>query len=208
LPGHQLARPTLLTETWRAQVLALNHKRDPASRDVALQQWAQINAPIEPRLTWYELSGAASASLTIHALLALAAQPHACSEPAIARVRDAYNPWISAATTMLDSYVDQSDDAANDDHSYIAHYSRPHDAAARLCWLIQQSITRARRLPGGDRHTVIVAGMVALYLSKDATGEANLGEDRQAIAQAAGPLARLLLPILHLWRTVYNQRVS
>ena len=34
---------------------------------------------------------------------------------------------------MLDSYVDQAEDAANGDHSYIAHYPTPELASEQFC---------------------------------------------------------------------------
>jgi tetraprenyl-beta-curcumene synthase len=208
LPGYQRARPLLITEAWRAQVLALNHKLDPTHRDAALREWAHKEAPIEPELTWYELSGAASASLTIHALLALAAQSHRYRTSEITRIRDTYNPWISATTTMLDSYVDQPDDAANGDHSYIAHYPTSQIAAIRLRWLIRQSMTRAQSLPRGEQHTLIVAAMVAMYLSKDNESDPHHRNISRAFTQAKGPMPRLLLPILRLWHITYDQRTA
>lgn len=208
LPGYRRARPVLINEAWRAQVLALNHELDHERREVTLQDWSRKEAPLEPELAWYELSGAASASLAIHALLALAAQPCRCNMVEINRVRDAYNPWISAATTMLDSYVDQLEDAANGDHSYIAHYPTPHVAITRTCWLIQQSITRATALANGSRHAVIVAAMIAMYLSKESAEDAQLRQTSRTLARAGGLLTRLLLPILRLWRNVYDQRAA
>ena len=52
----------------------------------------------------------------------------------------AYLPWISAATTMLDSYVDQIEDVANGDHSYVAHYSSHEVAVQRICRLVRHSL--------------------------------------------------------------------
>lgn len=206
LPAHQQARPTLIEEARRAQVLALNHEPDGARREHALREWAASDAPAAPALLWHELSGAASASLAMHALLALAAQPRRCRQPEIMRVRDAYNPWISATTTMLDSFVDQLDDAANGDHSYIAHYPTHEIAVTRMRWLICQSITRAQALGDGERHVLLVSAMAAMYLSKDSTRNHQLHRASRSLVRAGGPLTRLLLPLLRLWRIVYRQR--
>lgn len=204
LPSHELLRPALVAEAERAQVLALNHEPDPACRDAALRNWSLAHAPEGTGLTWYELSGAASASLTIHALLTLAAEPGRLAGAEIAHVREAYI-WISAATTMLDSFVDQLEDTAADNHSYIAHYSTPHAAAVRLGWLIQQSVARGRDLPNGHRHALIVSAMVAMYLSKHSTADPRLRQASRSLARSTGPLTRLLLPILRCWRKAYNQ---
>lgn len=207
LPAYQQVRPALLIEAWRAQVLALNHQRNQPLRDASLRHWAQSQAPLAPEATWYELSGAASASLTIHALLALAAQP-ACGTVEITQVRDAYNPWISAATTMLDSYVDQLEDALNDDHSYVSHYPSPQAAVTRTSWLIQQSLSHAKSLPNGSRHTVIVAAMTAMYLCKESAYDARLRPGSRTLARSGGPLTSLLIPLVRLWRIAYHQRAA
>ena len=128
-------------------MLGINHELDPARRDAALREWATQEFSAGHDAAWFELSGAASASLTVHALLALAAEP-ACADAEIERVRSAYFPWISAATTMLDSYVDQAEDAANGDHSYVAHYPSPELAAQRIRELVERSLRESLALSG------------------------------------------------------------
>ncbi len=205
LAGYERVSQLAAEEAWRAQVLAINHELNPQHRDVTLREWAAQEFPGSRGAEWFELSGAASASLTIHALLALAADPPA-ADSEIELVRGAYFPWISAATTMLDSYVDQLQDAASGDHSYVAHYSSPELRVRRIGELIARSLREARELPGGERHTLIVACMVAMYLSKDSAATPALREGTKELVEAGGPLTRLLLPILRLWRTAYSQR--
>jgi tetraprenyl-beta-curcumene synthase len=205
LPSYKGVCALLAREAHRAQVLAINHDLDPVRRDDALGEWASRECPAEQDACWFELTGAASASLTIHALLALAAEP-ACSEQDIERVTRAYFPWISAATTMLDSYVDQIEDAVNSDHSYIAHYPSPRHAAQRTAHLLRRSILEGRSLPRGERHTLIVACMAAMYLSKDSARTPRLRETTRGLVYAAGSLTSALYPLLRLWRIAYAQR--
>ena len=58
----------------------------------------------------------------------------------------AYFPWLSLATTMLDSYVDQVEDEANGDHSYIAHYASPAIAAQRVREIVERAARESQRL--------------------------------------------------------------
>jgi tetraprenyl-beta-curcumene synthase len=204
LPSYEAVRPLLIREAWRAQVLGINHELDPPNRDRALREWARREWPDGHEASWYELTGAASASLTVHALLALAAK-HDVSAAEIASVHRAYSPWISAATTMLDSYVDQTEDTHNDDHSYVAHYPASNVAARRVSELVSRSVQEASILPDGERHTLIVVCMAAMYLSKDSARTAAMREHTHALIRAGGPLARLLLPILRMWRLAYAQ---
>jgi tetraprenyl-beta-curcumene synthase len=205
LPSYGRVRPLVVREARRAQVLALNHDLDPGGRDASLRAWARREFAGEHRLSWFELSGAASASLTIHAFLALAAE-RACSEAEIRRTCRAYFPWMSAATTMLDSYVDQAEDVANGDHRYIAHYASEQLADERVRELVARSAREARRLRHGHRHGVIAACMIAMYLSKDSANAPGMRASTAGFVRAGGSLTRLLLPVLRLWRIVFAQR--
>jgi tetraprenyl-beta-curcumene synthase len=205
LPSYWAIRPLLVREALRAQVLAINHDLDAERRDADLQEWAEAEFPDVPAAAWFELSGAASASLTVHALLALGSQAGRDAASA-AGICTAYFLWISTATTMLDSYVDQVEDVANGDHSYVSHYSTPQLAATRIGELIEGSLRAARALHNGERHALIPACMVAMYLSKDSAHTAALSATTKSFISAGGSLTRLLFPILRLWRIAYAQR--
>jgi tetraprenyl-beta-curcumene synthase len=205
LPSYASVRQLVVGEARRAQVLALNHETDPSGRDAALRAWAACEfAGEERQFSWFELTGAASASMTVHAFLALAAQP-ACTEAEVKDTRAAYFPWLSAATTMLDSYVDQVEDAANGDHRYIAHYPSAVRAGERVQELVNRSAVKARRLENGHRHAVIAACMVAMYLSKDSARTPEMRASTASIVRAGGSLTRVLLPVLRLWRIAFAQ---
>ena len=205
LPSFEAVRSLLAQEASRAQILATNHDLDPIRRDIDLREWARRGFPDGHEASWYELTGAASASLTIHALLALAASPH-LTDSEVTRVHSAYFPWISAATTMLDSYVDQAEDNANGDHSYVAHYPTAESALQRIGLLIRRSIAEASDLPDSERHILIVACMVAMYLSKESAYTPAMRCNTKKLLIAGGPLPALLLPVLRLWRIAYAQR--
>lgn len=207
LPFFEDVRELVLQEARRAQVLAINHDLDPVQRDTGLREWAADEGAGDYDVTWFEFTGAASAPLTIYALFALSTEsiPRECE---VARVHDAYLPWISAATTMLDSYVDQLEDAANGDHSYVSHYSRRVQATRRIGRLLRQSFARVGRCSRSEHHILIVACMAAMYLSKDTAYGEVLRADTKILVRAGGSLTRLLLPILRLWRIAYAQRSS
>lgn len=107
---------------------------------------------------------------------------------------------------MLDSYVDQREDAANGNHVYIEHYGSPiaaHDGIRRL---ITQSLREAGALPHGERHVLAISCMVAMYLSKSSALGAEAWSTTRNFLADAGSLPKLLLPILWLWRSAYGQR--
>lgn len=204
LPRYQAVQRAAITEARRARVLALNHHPDPACRDVLLRAWAARELPAGSQARWWELTGTATASLSVHALLTLAAAGGPLRPTDIQKTRRAYRQ-LSLIATMLDSYVDERADLAGDQHSYISHYSA-HELPARLCELIQQSLTEVRALPSGHRHAVIAASMIALYLSNDAARTPARRATTNAILDAGGSLTRLLLPVLRAWRAAYGLR--
>jgi tetraprenyl-beta-curcumene synthase len=205
LPSFHHIRGVVTYEARRAQVLALNHDLDPIRRDAALRRWVAEQYPDERRANWWELSGAASAPLAIHALLALGAEP-TCSESDIMRTYAAYCPWLAATTTMLDSYVDQIEDTESGNHSYIAHYPDHESAVHGIRSLVSRSVAEARSLHHGHRHAIIAAAMIAMYLSKDTARTAQLRAGTKTFIRDGGSLTRLLLPVLRTWRILYGQR--
>jgi tetraprenyl-beta-curcumene synthase len=204
LPSYERVRPLVIREAVRAQVLAINHDLDPLSRNEQLQAWAAKEFPDGHEASWFELSGAASAGLAIFALLALAVEP-GCNDTEITQTQHTYFPWTSATATMLDSYVDQAEDAANGDHIYISHYLAP-ELTERTCMLVQRCLLEAGALQNGEKHILIAACMVALYLSKDSARTPAMQQTTRRIVCSGGSLTRVLLPILRLWRTAYSLR--
>jgi len=203
LPFYADVRRLLLQGASRCGgVQSLNHETDSRRRGAALREWSEREFPGEREASWWELTAAASSSLGVHALLAAAAS----HRHDWARVNAAYVPWICAVSTMLDSYVDEARDIAGSEHSYIAYYPSPEIAVRRLSELIRRAAHEARSLPGGHRHAVIAACMVAMYLSNDRVRGPAMRASTDRLAEAGGSLTRLLLPILRLWRAAYAQR--
>ena len=137
-------------------------------------------------------------------LLALAADSSS-TEQDIQRVRAAYCPWVSAATTMLDSYVDQLEDTHHHDHSYISHYPSSR-RALHIGHLVARASYAASSLPDGHKHAVITASMIAMYLSKDSARSPQLRATTESYVNAGGSLTRLLMPVLRAWRLAYRLR--
>jgi tetraprenyl-beta-curcumene synthase len=205
LPSFERVCPVLVREATRAGVQAINHDPNPAVRQAALEAWVAREYPNEQEVTWFELAGAAGAGLAIYALFALAAEP-ACSETDIDRAYRAYFPWTSAVATMLDSFVDQAEDLANGDHCYVAYYQTHERATERIGRLVRRCLQETHTLRNSERHTLIAACMVAMYLSKDSARTRALRAPTTSLLRAGGQLSRFLLPILRLWRISNAQR--
>jgi hypothetical protein len=175
-----------------------------AKRKAALRDWARHEFPEPNELSWFELAAGASACLPVLPLLALAAEPHGSREIDL-QTRRAYF-WLSTTGTMLDSYVDVQEDAANHRYGFINHYPTLDLATQRIGEIVWRSVTQTRSLPNGHRHTVITGCMIAMYLSKDSARGPPFTATSEHLLQAGGSLAKLLLPILRTWRILYQQR--
>jgi tetraprenyl-beta-curcumene synthase len=188
-----------------AAVQTLNHRGSPHDCGAGLRAWAEVEFVGEAEVSWWEMTAAASSSVGVHALLALAASSHRDDWE---QVNATYVPWLCAVSTLLDSYVDQLHDAARGTHSYVTHYTTPEQAVERIAELIRRSTLAAHGLHRGERHAVIAACMIAMYLSSDAARAPAMRASTDSLAHAGGTLTRLLLPVLRVWRIAYAQRSS
>lgn len=208
LTSYRVVKPFLAREAERADVLHLNHCRDPQRRDAALRAWAIDTFDGDDHgLHWYELTAAASGWITTHALLALAAERDV-SPGDVLTTHSAYFPHVALALTLLDSWADQADDATTDDHNYLTHYASPDRGVLQLCASIDRSARDVLALPHGERHAVLLACMIALYMSKDTARRDEARAATRRIVRAGGTLPRLLLPILRLWRICNSQTAA
>jgi tetraprenyl-beta-curcumene synthase len=202
LPSYRRTRELLLAGVARCSVQSLNHEQDPALRELGLRAWAAREFPHERGLSWFELTAAASAFLP-HVLLAVGAE--VTPDPAVLPAAlAAYFPWVSLAIAMLDSYSDRVEDAATGSHSYIAHYDGGEPPTGRLCEIVAAARDAVADLPRGGRHTVIVSGMVAMYLSKEGAHRPESRSATRSIVRASGPMTRLLLALLRAWRRLHS----
>jgi tetraprenyl-beta-curcumene synthase len=200
LPAYDRVQGYALRAASRVDVQILNHDPDADRRDRALAEFAAREFPQHmSNAHWFELTAAASSTVGVHALLAIAADPCATAETAAA-ADDAYAFTICAASTLLDSLVDQHEDAATGNHSYIRHYADGETAVGRIVEIVAASCRDARALDRGARHALIAGGIVAMYLSKDDAYHADLRPAAERILRAAGTLPRLQLPIMRAMR--------
>ncbi len=188
LPGYHAVAPQVrVAAGLAAEGQSLNHAGLYGTHD-ALARWAQQQVPAGGELSWWEVASAAVSTLTIHALLAEAAD-RAMTTAQATRLSDAYFPWITGLGTLLDSVVDQLDDRATGNHSQIAYYRSEDEAAERLGLLAERSIALAASLGQGHRHQVILAGMACYYLATPTAATPGSRVVAERVLDALGSLA-------------------
>lgn len=201
LPAYEAVRAPALREAARNAVQGINHA--PAGvREPALRRWAEQQRAHDATgdASWFELSAAGSSSLAVLALIAAAAEPAADAALA-ARVRDAYFPWVEALSTVLDSVADREQDLRDGELSFVSRYPSRAAARERLAQLTLRAIAGVRDLPRGERHAVLVVGMVAMHSSEPGAWLPWAQPLTRAVLDAAGsPATQPLLALLRAWR--------
>jgi tetraprenyl-beta-curcumene synthase len=166
-------------------------------------RWAEKETPAGTGLNWWETGAACGSSLAVFALLAAAADPTLTSEQARA-VEATYWPWANALHTLLDNMIDRTEDRDTHQHNLLDHYTSQQDMTERLGLLASETVKRARRV--APHHRLILAGMVALYLSDEQAWVASARPASERILAATGPLATPALLLLRARRLALRAR--
>jgi tetraprenyl-beta-curcumene synthase len=162
--------------------------------DGQLIDWA-ANQRERSEYLWWELAAAGISCLALHALFAAAGCATTLEEAA--RIDAAYFPSVCAISALLDSLVDQPDDSAGTNHSFVAHYESATVAAKRFAAITSEARTLSSVLKGHQRHGVILAGIASFYLS--APG-ASTELARPVVTRTLDCLGRSSAPILAVMR--------
>jgi tetraprenyl-beta-curcumene synthase len=163
----------------------------------ALARWAHQQTPRESGLRWWETAASAGSSLGIFALMVSATRSTTDAHEAAA-IECAYFPWIGSLHSLLDSLIDQPEDAATKQHNLIQHYRSPGETAARLRLLADASVRHARAMPRGLQHAVILAGMASHYLCAGEAGLPHATLAKIEVLEAIGDLARPTMLVFQL----------
>ena len=203
LPAIASVRPILTHEARRCvEAQAHTHAAALTGETTALRAWAAATTP-SPELAWWEAAAAGVSSLTVHALLAAAADA-TTARPTAERLAAAYAASIAPLSTLLDSLIDHRGDRATGEFSYVAFYPAA-DRAAALAALARRGARLAPTLPRPRRHHAILVGLAAYYLAagdpRDAT---TIGAPLQP---AIGP-ALLVLRLRRRWARHRRERAA
>jgi hypothetical protein len=94
--------------------------------------------------------------------------------------------------SLLDSLVDEAEDAASGQLGLIGCYRTTEDAATRMRELAEHAMDSAQTLPGGRGHALLVAAMTCSYLSEcerlGARADAIASAVRSSLGCIAGPM--------------------
>jgi tetraprenyl-beta-curcumene synthase len=201
LPAFPQVREAAQREAARNEVQGI--KDGPADRrEAELRRWARAQGDDAADASWFELAAAGSSPLAVLALLA-AAGDRATTSTTAEQTRGCYFPCIEALSTLLDSLADRAHDELTGELSFVAQYSSPAAAAARLQALTMRAYVCARGLPNGERHVVLIAGMIAMHLSDASAWLPGARDTTRAVLRSSlAGVTPLLLLLMRTWRWI------
>jgi tetraprenyl-beta-curcumene synthase len=201
LPAYEQVAPAARRLAQRSgEVQALNHSVTP-DRPNYLRRWAVAYPELSSGLRWWEFAASASSSLGVHALLALASDSRTTRRQAD-HIEHTYCVSLGALNTLLESLVDLPADSLTGDHSFASYYSSPTAAATRLKVIATNARAATLALPKGDRHAIILAGMVGFYLSAPEAWQQHARPASAVTMAAIGPPTTALARLLRLRRAL------
>jgi tetraprenyl-beta-curcumene synthase len=193
LPAYSLvADATRRISTDNATYQSLNHG-DASGSHHQFERWVKARAINYERhhpsagLRWWEIGASAGSSLGIFALIAVAA--HRTTEPEdVTNIEHVYYPWIGAVNSLLDSFVDQSEDGICGQHRLLDYYASPGEAGNRLEAIVTDALHRAALLPFGDNHAMILAAIVSFYMSAPEAYSHDEGKTYKRLLKSMGDI--------------------
>lgn len=165
-----------------------------------LESWAEDQgATSAGGFSWWEVAAAAGSSLPVHALIAAAASPELPAAH-VAAIEAAYFPCIGALHSLLDSLVDEQEDAVAGQLSLLDCYPSRPQAAEGLERLATDAMEAARGLPKGSDHALLVVAMACSYLAAPEASASSVDDVSRRVRASLGALARPILLVFKLRR--------
>jgi tetraprenyl-beta-curcumene synthase len=178
----------------------LNHGGS-ASSHRAFARWACKETVPGSGLRWWETGAAAGSSLSVFAMISAAAQP-ILDARRVAALDRAYFPWIGSIHTLLDSLIDEDEDAITAQHCLIAHYTSQEETASRLQVLAEGASAHTKTLPDGEHHMMIFAAMVCFYLASPQGRDPRVGVVTEGVLKTLGDHALPSMLVLRARHTL------
>ncbi len=178
----------------------------PQLGDHMLEEWARERAA-GSGLAWREyLAGCASSVLSVHALIAAAADRRTSSEDAD-RIDRAYLA-IGGVITILDSLVDHATDIRRGELGFNRFFASERELHESLRTLIHLALARAQEAPRGDHHAMTLVGIAAFYTTHPGARERNARALVSLVRHELAPTIWPAVAVMRAWRVTKTVRSS
>lgn len=147
-----------------------------------LMDWEKSESA-DDTLPWQEFAAASGSTLGIFCLISYALLWKG-DTPFSSRVVRAYFPTIQCLHIMLDYFIDEQEDEEDGELNFCTFYESRRALKSRVDEMIRTGREKTALLPDGDFHTMIIKGLVGLYLSDPKTRQLDLTMKEQWLGTA------------------------
>jgi tetraprenyl-beta-curcumene synthase len=199
LPATQQIRETMRAAAERCAAAQTRLHAAQALGDRQLERWAREQGR-SSGLDWRAFAaGCASSVLSMHALIAAAADP-ATSEADARRIDTAYLA-IAGVITMLDSLVDEQADRERREAGFTRLFDSDEELAQCLLELTREAHARAQAAPHGPHHVMTLAGAIAYYTTHAGAHEGRARQIARTLRRELSPTIWPTLAVMGGWRS-------
>ncbi|MFZ4450733.1 tetraprenyl-beta-curcumene synthase family protein [Salibacterium aidingense] len=131
-----------------------------------LTSWFDEHRHRLPTMEWYEFNACTGSTLGIFALAGYAARSP-IAEMQSHSIKSAYFPYVQGVHILLDYFIDQQEDIADDELNFCAQYPNEEKMAARVRTFKQEAEKSVKKLPDASFHSMIIKGLFAIYLADE-----------------------------------------
>ncbi|GEN34880.1 MULTISPECIES: tetraprenyl-beta-curcumene synthase family protein [Aneurinibacillus] len=164
LPGYDLVRDDVCELVSLYCDLQVHKHVVKEEREVRLLAWWQEHKQKAPHLFWNEFAAATGSTLALFHMFQIASYPDV-SPKRVTLLRQAYFPWICSLHILLDYLIDLEEDEVGGDLNFIAYYESDKIIYERIHYIVQEAKKHIQLLPDRKFHSMIVDGLLGLYLS-------------------------------------------
>ncbi len=129
-----------------------------------LQAWFAGHEKDFPDMAWYEFAACAGSTLGIFCIVSQLFNPTTSGE-LVARIKNAYFPWVQGLHILLDYLIDQEEDRAGSDLNFCSFYETSEHLSSRLGHFYNQAQASVASLPDAGFHHLITRGLLSIYLA-------------------------------------------
>ncbi|MFC0562047.1 tetraprenyl-beta-curcumene synthase family protein [Halalkalibacter alkalisediminis] len=131
-----------------------------------LEKWFAEHQHKVPEMTWFEFSACTASTLGIYVQATYATKPD-LTEITAKALKDGYYPWLQGVHILLDYFIDQEEDIADDELNFLFYYENEEQMIERFRFFVEKAEEYLAKLPDPQFHRMIIRGIIAIYIADE-----------------------------------------
>ncbi len=169
-----------------------------------LEKWFAKHQHKVPEMTWFEFSACTASTLGIYAQATYATKANLTEETAKV-LKDGYYPWLQGVHILLDYFIDQEEDIADDELNFLFYYENEEHMIERFRFFVEKAEEYIAKLPDPQFHRMIIRGIIAIYIADEKVqGDKDLKKKSKQMIKMGG--LPTLLFFLNRWMFRRNRK--